>query len=75
MICNINLKQLKNKLKETLKDKNERDNLEMLVEAWRFSEHFCFFYNFGANFRNWAKALRFFLKASNDKWLTFLESL
>jgi len=33
MICNIMLKQLKNKLKETLKDKNERDNLEILVEA------------------------------------------
>jgi len=32
MICNIKLKQLKNKLKETLKDKNERDNLEILAE-------------------------------------------
>ena len=32
-ICNIKLKQLKNKLKETLKDKNERDNLEILDEA------------------------------------------
>ena len=33
MISNIKLKQLKNKLKEILKDKNERDNLEMLAKA------------------------------------------
>ena len=41
MICNIKLKQLKNKLKETLKDKKDRNNLEMLVEesmrAWNNS--------------------------------------
>lgn len=33
MICKIKLKQMKNNLKETLKDKNERDNLEMFAEA------------------------------------------
>ena len=33
MICNVKLKWLENKLKETLKDKNERDNLEMFAEA------------------------------------------
>lgn len=33
MICNIKLKQLENKLKETLKDINGRDKLEMLAEA------------------------------------------
>jgi len=33
IICNIKLKQLKNKLKETLKNKNERDNLEILAEV------------------------------------------
>lgn len=32
MICSIKVKQLKNKLKETLKDQNEKSNLEMLAE-------------------------------------------
>jgi len=33
MICNIKVKQLENKLKEALKDQNEKGNLEMLAEA------------------------------------------
>ena len=32
-ICNIKVKQMQNKLKETLKGKNEKENLEIIVEA------------------------------------------
>lgn len=33
MICNVNVKQLENKLKEDQKDQKDEGNLEMLAEA------------------------------------------
>lgn len=47
-ICNIKVKQMKNRLKETLKGKGEMENMDMLVEA-SMIEYYTSFGTFGLN--------------------------